>query len=236
VKKTKMKKIGIVLAALVIVTGLSIAFSGVALAAQTSFSVAVVDGTVRTQSSHSIATHGALPYDIDEYSLDVYAVHSNTFGMEHSSDTDSGVEAETSVSYTPASNLKLIFVDEELKKARVAEGDNKSLCYGANAETRITAQVLGYESAAISDSNNVAFALNVVGVGSLNIETMEKVGSGDSDVGESNSSWTESLTYEQLKVRGGMFNATAMFTSEVPEYPAMPDREDMLCPFFKNWG
>ena len=220
------KAIGTILVAAIVTV--AIMFSGVAMGAQTSFSVAVVDGTVRTQASQSTTTHGDLPYEADKYSLDVFAVHSNQFAMTHSLDSDSGVEAQTSLSYLPASNLKIIFVDEELKKARVGEGDNETLCYGASAKTRITAHMLGYESASISDSNNVAFALNAVGVGQLNVQMKEKVG-----LGNSSSAWTETVMSDQLKVRGGMFNASAMFTSEVPDYPAMPDREDMLCPFFK---
>ena len=220
-----MKKIGIIVMAIAM---MGIMFTGVAMGAQTSFSVAVVDGTVRTQSSQTSTAHGDLPYEADKYSLDVFAVHSSQFAMTHSLDSDSGVEAQTSLSYLPASNLKIIFVDEELKKARVAEGDNETLCYGANAKTRITAHMLGYESASISDTNNVAFALNAVGVGQLNVQMKEKVG-----LGNSSSAWTETVMSDQLKVRGGMFNASAMFTSEVPDYPAMPDREDTLCPFFK---
>ena len=221
-----MKKIGIIVAALMATAML---FSGVAMGAQTTFNVAVVDGTVRVDSSHSTELLGDLPYEVDKYNLDVYAVHSNQFAMVHSSDSDSGVEAETSLSYSPASNLKLIFVDEELKKARVGEGGNNTLCYVATAKTRVTAQMLNYESAAITDENNVAFAINTAGIGSLKVATLEKVG-----LGNASASWTESLTSEQLKVRGGMFNVTAMFTSEVPDYPAIPDREDMLCPFFKQ--
>jgi len=223
-----MKKIGIVLAALL--AG-GILFSGVAVAMQTSYDVAVVDGTVRTQSSLSASTHGDLPYEIDSYDLGVYAVHSKQFGMSHSQDSDGGIEAETSLFYLPASNLKLIFVDEELKKARVGEGGNETLCYGANAKARMTAQMLQYESASISDDNNVAFALNAAGKGSLNVKMTEKMG-----VGNESASWTETVASEQLKVRGGMFNVSTMFTSEVPDYPAVPDREDSLCPFFKGWG
>ena len=219
------KAIGTILVAIVTV---GIMFSGVAMGAQTSFSVAVVDGTVRVDSMHSTELLGDLPYEIDKYDLDVYAVHSDQFAMTHSSDSDSGVEAETSLVYLPASNLKVIFVDEELKKARVGEGGNNTLCYVASAKTRVTARMLNYESAAISDDNNVAFAVNTAGIGSLKVATLEKVG-----LGNSSGSWTESLTSEQLKVRGGMFNVSAMFTSEVPDYPALPDREDMMCPFFK---
>ncbi len=227
-KRKEMKRkaaIAIVATALV----LSIAFSGVALAAQTSFSIAVNGGSVRTQSCQTTATYGDLPYDTESYNLDVFAVHANQFAMTHTLDSDYGVEAETGLSYMPASNIKTIFLTEELKKARVAEGENESVCYGGEAKTRATAQMLGYESASIADASNVGFAMKAVGMGKLNVQMQEKIATGNE-----NSTWTESVTYDALNIRSGLFNASAVFTSEVPEYPpAAPPRECVLCPFFK---
>ena len=223
-----MKIVGIVAIALLIAM---VFFSGVAIAAQTSYSVAVSGGTVRTQSMLSITTNGDLPYEADKYDLDVYALHADQFVMTHSLDSDAGVEAETSLFYLPASNLKLIFVDEQLRKDRIGEGDNESLCYGADAKVRVTAQALQYETASIADTNNVAFGLNAAGLGSMSVSMEERLGSGNSS-----STWTESLTVEEFKVRGGAFNATAMFTGEVPDLPAADDRAESLCPFFKGWN
>jgi len=223
-----MKKIGIVIASLFVI---AMMFSGVAIAAQSSYSVAVVDGTVRTQSMQSIMTHGDLPYEADLYNIDVYALNAKQFSMAHSLDSDGGVEAQTSLYYMPGSNLKFIHVDEQLSKDRVGEGDKESLCYGADAKVRLTAQMLQYETAAIADVNNVAFGLNAIGMGAMSVSMEEKLGSGNSS-----SMWTESLTLESFKVRGGMFNATATFTGEVPDLPAAEDRAELLCPFFKGWG
>lgn len=205
-------------------------FSGIAIAAQSSYSVAVEGGSVRTQSMQSISTYGDLPYEVDNYNLDVYALNAKQFAMTHSLDSDGGVEAETSLYYIPMSNLKLVFVEEQLSKARVGEGENESLCYGADAKVRLTAQMLQYETASIADANNVAFGLNAAGMGAMSVSMEERLGSGNSS-----SAWTESATLESFKVRGGMFNATAMFTGEVPDLPAAEDREDPLCPFFKGW-
>lgn len=223
-----MKNIAIVLASLFIV---AMMFSGVAIAAQSSYSVAVAGGTVRTQSMQSITTNGDLPYEADLYDLDVYALKADHFAMTHSMDSDSGVEAETSLMYLPSSNLKLIFVDEQLRKDRIGEGDKESLCYGADAKVRISAQALQYESASIADANNVAFGLNAAGLGAMSVSMEERLGSGNAS-----STWTESLTVEKFKVRGGAFNATAMFAGEVPDLPAAEDRAETLCPFFKGWG
>lgn len=219
-----MKKIGIIAIALV----LTIAFSGVALAAQTSFSVAVQGGSVRTQTSMMSTTYGDLPFDDARYSRGVFAVKADQFSMTSSLDSDGGVEALTTVNYMPGSNLPAIFVNEELKKARVAEGDNESLCYATSAKTRITARGLGYESAAIVDASNVAFALNSVGIGKFSLQTKEEVTTGDV-----NGTFTESVSVDGFSVRSGIWNATAEFGSEIIDYPAAPAREEMLCPFFK---
>lgn len=222
-----MKSIAIVIASLLVV---AMMFSGVAIAAQSSYSVAVVGGSVRTQSMQSITTNGDLPYEADSYDLDVYALNAKQFSMTHSLDSDGGVEAQTSLYYMPGSNLKFVHVYEQLSKDRVGEGDNESLCYGADAKVRLTAQMLQYETASIADANNVAFGLNAVGMGAMSVSMEERLGSGNSS-----STWTESATMESFKVRGGMFNATAMLTGEVPDFPAAEERADLLCPFFQGW-
>ena len=226
-EKKNMKSILIAIASLLIV---AMMFSGVAIAAQSSYSVAVVDGSVRTQSMQSIMTNGDLPYEADKYDLDVYALNAKQFSMTHSLDSDGGVEAQTSLYYMPGSNLQFVHVYEQLSKDRIGEGENESLCYSGDAKVRLTAQMLQYETASIADVNNVAFGLNAIGKGAMSVSMEERLGSGDS-----NSTWTESVTLESFKVRGGIFNATAMFTGEVPDLPAAEDEADSLCQFFKGW-
>ncbi len=222
----KTKLISIVAIAL----SLTITFSGVALAAQTSFSVAVQDGSVRTQTSMMSTTYGDLPFDDARYNRGVFAVKADQFSMTSSLDTDGGIEVLTTVNYMPASNLQMIFVNEELKKARVAEGDNESICYDASAKTRITAHGLGYESASIVDASNVAFALNSVGIGKFSLQTREEIVTGDV-----NGTFMELVSVDGFSVRSGLWNATAEFTGYIPDYPAGPeDGEEPLCPFFKS--
>lgn len=199
-------------------------------AAQTSFSVSVQGGSVRAQTDMMSTTYGDLPFDDVRFSRDVFAVKADQFSMTSSLDSDGGVEALTTVNYMPASNLQVIFVDEQLKKARVAEGDNESICYDASAKTRITARGLGYESASIVDSSNVAFALNSVGIGKFSLQTREEIVTGDV-----NGTFTESVSIDGFSVRSGLWNATAEFTGYIPDYPAAAeDDREMLCPFPKS--
>ena len=199
------------------------------VAAQTSFSVAVQDGSVRTQASMMSTTYGDLPFDEVKYNRNIFAVKADQFSMTSSLDSDGGVEALTTVNYMPASNLQVIFVDEQLKKARVAEGDNESLCYSASAKARITARGLGYESASIVDSSNVAFALNSVGIGRFSLATREEIVTGDV-----NGTFTESISLDGFSVHSGLWNATAEYTGYVPDYPAAAeDDRELMCPFFK---
>ena len=229
VKQTKVKKIIGVISVATTLLILSIAFYSVALAAQTSFSVAVQGGSVRTQASMTSTTYGDLPFDDLWFSRNVFAVKADQFSMISSLDSDGGVEVLTTVNYIPGSNLQVIFVDEQLKKARIAEGDNESLCYAASAKTRITARGLGYESASIVDSSNVAFTLNSVGIGKFSLQTREEI-----ETGDVNGTFTESISLDGFSVRSGIWNATAEFTGYIPDYPAGPeDGEEPLCPFFK---
>ena len=217
---------GVTAIAMVLIT----AFSGVALAAQTAFSVAVQGGSVRTQTSMMSTTYGDLPFDEVRFDRGIFAVKADQFSMISSLNTDGGVEALTTVNYMPVSNLQVIFVDEQLKKARVAEGDNESICYTASAKTRITARGLGYESASIVDASNVAFALNSVGIGKFSLQTKEEIVTGNV-----NGTFTELVSVDGFSVRSGIWNATAEYTGYIPDYPAGPeDGEEPLCPFFKS--
>lgn len=196
-------------------------------AAQTSFSVAVQGGSVRAQTSMMSMTYGDLPFDDVRYSRGVFAVKADQFGMTSSLDSDGGVEALTTVNYMSG---PVIFVNEKLKKARIAEGDNESLCYDALVKTRVTARGLGYETAGIVDSSNVAFALNSVGIGRFSFDTREEIVTGNV-----NGTYTESVSSDGFSVRSGLWNATAEFTGYIPDYPAGPeDGEKPLCPFFKS--
>lgn len=196
-------------------------------AAQTSFSVAVQDGSVRTQTNMMSTTYGDLPFDDMRYSRGVFAVKADRFSMTSSLDSDGGVEALTTVDYMSG---PVIFVNEQLKKARIAEGDNESLCYDAAVKTRVTARGLGYETAGIVDSSNVAFALNSVGIGRFSFDTREEIMTGNV-----NGTYTESVSSDRFSVRSGLWNATAEFTGYIPDYPAGPeDGEKPLCPFFKS--
>ena len=225
--KTNSKLVGIIAIALV----LSIAFSGVALAAQTSFAVTVNGGSARMQSSLISTSNEAIPYDSTRYNYNAIAVHAAGVQMTHDADFEAGyVEVENSILYFPATGLKVVFVDEEVQRAKVAEGaDNASLCYDASAGSRVNAKYLQYESASIVTDTDMVYGVNSVGTGRIAVQTAEYLQQGDI-----NGSWISSMSMDSVSVHGGMFNLSAQFNSAIPEAPPageMPGR--MMCPFGK---
>jgi hypothetical protein len=220
-----MKKIGIVLVALVIATFMV----GTASAAQTSFSVAVNDGTARVQTSFKSTTEGDVPpYDETGYGFNLFAIHADQFQMTHMVNTDEGVEVENGVGYSPAIyGLKRIFMDEKITTARVAEGDNASICCDSSAETRVNAYVLNYESVSASNNNQLLFAVNSAGVGNVNVLTTE-----NRLIGNQNGTWSATYESDRMSVSNGVYNLSAEFMSEGCDYPALaPEKKDILCPF-----
>ena len=224
--KTKTRMISVVAIAMIFM----IAFSGVALAAQTSFSVAVNDGTARVQTSFKSTTEGDVPpYDESGYNFNLFAIHADQFRMTHMVNTDEGVvEVENGVGYSPAVyGLKRIFMDEKVMTARVAEGDNASICCDSSAETGVNAYFLNYESVAVSENNRVLFAVNSAGAGKMDVLTTE-----NKLVGDVNGTWTEAYSSDRLSVNG-LWNVSAEFMSESCDYPALaPEKKDILCPFY----
>jgi len=223
-KKTN-RSTGVIAIALIF----SIAFSGVALASQTSFEVFVNDGSARVQTSFRSTTEGDVPpYDETTYGYNVFAIHADQLRMMHTVNTDEGVEAENGVGYSPAIyGLKRVFVNEEVAGARVAEGDNASVCCDSSAETRVNAYVLRYESVAASDNSRVLFAANSAGVGTVNALSTE-----NKRIGDQNGTWTDVRSADEITVNG-IYNLSVEFMSEGCEYPAMaPERKDILCPFY----
>jgi hypothetical protein len=221
-----MKKIGIVLAALVVVTLLV----GTASAAQTSFELTVNGGTARMQSSLRSASNAAIPYDATQYDYNAIGVHAAGIQMTHDADFDDGyVEVENLVLYIPhASGLAGVFVDENIQRAKVAEGqDNASLCYDANAGSRVNAKMLQYESASIVTDSDLVYGVNSVGTGRMAVQTAEYL-----QQGNATGNWISSTSMDSVSVRGGMFDLTAQFTSAIPESPPMVELpENLLCPF-----
>jgi len=169
------------------------------------------------------------PYDESGYKFNLFAIHADQFRMTHAVNTDEGVvEVEHGIGYSPAVyGLKRIFMDEKVTTARVAEGDNASVCCDSSAETRVNAYVLNYESVAASDNNRLLFAVNSAGVGSVNVLTEE-----NRLIGNQNGTWSATYGSDRVSVNG-MFNLSAEFMSESCDYPALaPDRKDILCPFY----
>lgn len=208
---------------------LSIAFSGIALAAQINFNVVVKDGSARVQSSLRSTSNTTLPYDHTKYNYNAIAVHGSAVQLIHTEDFDANnLESESSVLYLPANNLKVMFVDENVQRAKVAEGaDNASLCYNAQAGSKVNSNALNYESAAITTDSNVEYAMKAVGVGRISMATTERLQQGNT-TGE----WVSSFQRNGMAVRGGLFNVSGSFSSVIPEAPPAAEApENLLCPF-----
>lgn len=219
-------KIKAIILAIVMV---GILFSGVAMGAQTSFSVVVNDGSARMQSSLVSTSNEAIPYDATRYDYNAIAIHAAGVQMTHDADFEEGyLEVENSVLYFPASGLKVVFIDENLQRAKVAEGaDNASLCYDASAGSRVNANYLQYESASIVTDTDIVYGVNAAGAGRIAVQTAEYLQQGDV-----NGSWMSSMSSDSMAVRGGVFNISAEFNSIIPESPPAAEMpENMLCPF-----
>ena len=221
VKKSKMKKIGIVLSILVI----AMMLSGVALAAQTSFELTVNDGTARMQSSLRSTSNDAVPYDATRYDYNAIAVHASGVQMTHDADFEKGyVEVENTALFIG----RVIFIDEKMQRAKIAEGaENQSLCYDASASNRVTAKFLQHESATVITDTDMVYGVNSMGTGRIAVQTAEYL-----QQGNATGNWTSSRTMDSVSVRGGMFNLSAQFDSAIPEAPPMSDMPERgSCPF-----
>jgi len=221
--KKKNRLIGVIATAMV----LSIALSGVALAAETSFSAAVNDGTLRVETSLRSTTEGdTSPYDETGYNFRVITMHGNSEATRMFN-TDNGVDAQTHFRYIPTNGLKKAFIEEEVKTARVAEGDNSTICCDSFAKTRFLTSAVNYESAAFSEDNNLLLAMNAAGYGRGMIEIEE-----NKQLGNENSTWQNTQTKDRLAVSGA-WDISVEVVSEGCLYPPMGiPQKDMLCPFY----
>lgn len=183
------------------------------------------------QSSLRSASNEAIPYDATQYDYNAIAVHAAGVQMAHSADFEDGfVEVENSILYFPASGLKMVFLDENIQRAKIAEGaDNATLCYDASAGSRVNAKFLQYESAAIVTDSDMVYGVNSAGMGRIAVQTAEYLQQGDV-----NGTFLTSMSTDSVSVHGGNFNLSAQFGSVIPESPPMVELpEDLLCPFYK---
>lgn len=225
-----MKKTNRLIGVIATVMVLSIAFSGVALASQTAFSVAVNDGTVRVQTSFLSTTEGDVPpYDETGYDYNLWGLQGNSV-ITHMVNTDEDVEVENSVGYRPTGyGLTRMFIGEEVSTARVAEGDNSSVCCNSRVATRVNANAVDYDSVAASSNNDLLFAMKSAGVGGINIQTQE-----EKLIGNHNGTWTQTQSRDRLSVNNGYYNLSMDYMSIGCDYPSLsPDQKEILCPFYK---
>ena len=223
-----MKKTTRMISVVAIAMALLIAFSSVALAAQTSYAVTVNGGSARMQSSLVSTSNEAVPYDATRYNYNAIAIDAAGVQMTHDADFEEGyLEVENSMLYF-GNDLKVAFVNENVQRAKVAEGaDNASLCYDAKAGSRINAKMLDYMSASIVTDSDMVFGVNSIGTGKIAVQTAEYL-----QQGNATGNWISSMSMDSVSVRGGMFNLSAEFNSIIPEAPPMGDMPERgMCPF-----
>ena len=228
-KKQKMETNRLIVGAIAIALSLIITFSGVALAAQTAFTLTVNDGSARMQSSLVSTSNEAMPFDATRYNYNAIAVHAAGVQMTHDADFEEGyLEVENSVLYFPSSGLKVVFLDENVQRVKIAEGaDNASLCYDASAGSRANAKFLEYNSASIVTDSDLVFGVNSVGTGRIAVQTAEYV-----QQGNASGNFISTMSRDSVSVRGGMFNLSAEFNSIIPVAPPMADMPERgVCPF-----
>ena len=226
-----MKKQTILVGVIATAMVLSIAFSGVALAAQTSLDCTVEGGSVRVQTSLWSSTEGAAPpYDETRYTYALWWLQGNS-KITHQVNTDEGVEAENGVIYRPIGyGLARVFIDEGASTARVAKGDNFSVCCDSGVAARVNANAVDYWSIAAVDNNDLLFGMKSTGFGGVNIQAHE-----GKQIGNQNGSWTQTRSSDRLGVSGNAFyNLSYDYMSTGCDYPALaPDQKEILCPFYK---
>jgi hypothetical protein len=209
---------------------LTIAFSGVALASavETSFTAVVNDGSLRMETRVISTTEGDVPpYDETGYAFRAITQHGNS-EVTRTLNTNTGVDAQTHFKFIPLNNLKKAYIEEEVKTARVAEGENHTVCCDARAQTRFLTSGVNYESAAFSEDNDLLYVMNAIGYGRGMVESEE-----NKQIGNGNTTWQDTRTLDRFTVRG-IWDVSAEVDSQGCSYPAQGiPKKDMLCPFMR---
>ena len=217
---------GIIAIALVI----TIFFSSVALvsAVETSFTAVVNDGSIRMETSVRSTTEGDVPpYDETGYNFRAITLHGNS-EIARTLNTNVGVDAQTRFKFIPTNILKRAYIEEEVNTARVADGENHTVCCDARAQTRFLTSGVNYESAAFSVDNDLLFVMNAIGYGRGMIESEE-----NKQIGNENNTWQDTRTLDRFTVRG-IWDVSAEVDSQGCSYPAQGiPKKDMLCPFMR---
>ena len=232
-----MKKITIALAALMVV---GIMFSGVALAAQTSFDVKVY-GNVFVNEKYQSQTHNGLPYTGVKYNQNTALINAWNTSYIHAMDSADGLETSTELKmdYKKGALPASVLIDESFSKSVIASSlgaDNSSdtRCYSSGGGFSAMSIYLDFESATVVSDMSTGYGVTATGLGSMQYTTSEYEASGDV-----NGTWMTSVTDEDVRAYGAyIFEGTAV--SEATNFPASfeeeVEEEERLCPFGVEWG
>lgn len=256
----KIEKVGIMLVALSII---AMMFSGVTSAAQTALDL-TVSGNAFSGIEYKMTTPTGLPYESNDYSLNLFLVNGKDVTHSHYLDIGSGISAETTL--VSEGSHGVVLVDESVRKDVIGEtGINENVsaahCYSAEAGYSVSASQLNYESTAQVAGIGVEYTVVAAGRGDMRWTSMEYLASGEivsyvndtaeeeaveqdeetvedipSPGEEASTFWTSKYVKEDLRV-SGTFEFTGSYHSEFAEFPApSPDEElGSLCPFSLGW-
>ena len=231
---SRKNTIGVLIIAIAIV---SILFTGVAFAAETSYNL-TVNGNAFADVDYKMATHNGLPYESESYSQnvvmhDVFAVYTQTL------DAGYGLEAETTIEGERKNGLSLFYIDEHLSRhvigdSQVSENATYTKSHFGSAGFSTQSNSLNYESAALVSSSDIAYGVDAAGSGAMRFLSEEYVASGDIGV---NGSWSTSLYDEDVRAVGD-YTFAGTFVSAIDDFPAAFEEDEVaegrLCPF--GWG
>lgn len=247
---------GIIVAAFIIVT---IFFSGVVVAAETSFDLNVT-GNSFSDVNYKMSTPTGLPYEKNGYSLRVFMVDGKDTTFNHYLNVGGGVEAKTTLVTNGSDIDSVIWIDESTRREVIGgmvinENITSMQCYSANAGYSVAANRINYGSTIRVTGLGVDYAVAAAGRGDMRWVSEEYIASGEivtyvndtdeeeevkEDIpapGEGNAStfWTSSCVREDIRANG-VFEFVGSYHSEFSDFPApAPEDEiDRLCPF--GWG
>ena len=257
-EKQNMKNIVIVLAALMAV---GIMFSGVALAAQTSHSLNVT-GNAFSDVDYKMSTPAGLPYEKNDYSLNVFIVGGKDVAHTHYLDVGYDVEAETSLKANEKNTAAVVWIDESTRRdvigdTVVNENVTSAQCYSGSVGYSAVANYLDFASTARVTETDIDYAVTAAGNGNMRWVSEEYLASGEiihyvdnsneSDTneedipmpgeGELSTFWTSMYAKEDVRANG-VFEFEGSYHSEFSNFPApAPDEEvGKMCPFGKEWN
>ena len=246
-----MKTIAIVL---VSVLAIAIMFSGVALGAQTSLDIKV-DGNIFNSVNYQMSTPTGLPYEGNDYSLNLFLVSGKDVAHTHYLEAGNGVEAKTTLVANESNGV--ILIDESVRKDVIGEtGINENVsaahCYSASAGYSAVGSNLNYESAAQVTGMGVDYTVAAAGNGHMRWVSTEYLATGEiahyvnkteeAEVAEeaeevkeedipmpieedASTFWTSRYVKEDVRA-SGVFEFEGSYHSEFSDFPApAPDDE-----------